>query len=167
VKTELTAERLCEVLAYDPETGNFKWRVKKATWLSVGDQAGNQNVKIGYLQIRIDGKLYYGHRLAFLYMAGTMPRYVDHINCNKADNRWANLREATQSQNIANSGMFAHNKSGLKGVYWDKIRGEWGSKIKVMQKNIHLGFFGDCKAAAHLAYVVAADKYFGEFARSA
>ena len=163
---ELTAERLREVLAYDPETGAFSWKVARGP-NRAGGPAGNVNKVIGYLQIRIDYVLYYGQRLAWLYMTGAWPgKDIDHRDADKTNNRFENLREATMSQNIANSGMFAHNKSGLKGVSWYKPSGKWCAKIKIMQKSYNLGYF-DCPAAAHFAYIIAADKAFGEFARSA
>jgi hypothetical protein len=68
-----------------------------------GDVAGGANNGDRYRRIRVDNQLYQAHRLAWLYMTGEWPSNgIDHINGHRADNRWANLREATQSQNMAN-----------------------------------------------------------------
>lgn len=165
-RIELTAERLREVLHYDPETGVFTWLVKTSNRVHVGRVAGTSH-KIGYRMIAIDGHLYYAHRLTWFYMTGKWPNAaLDHGNLDKDDNRFANLREATMSQNLANTRARSDNTSGLKGVGWDERRGKWMARITTRGKRRHLGRF-DCPAAAHLAYVVAAHKHFGEFARSA
>ncbi len=89
---------------------------------------------------------------------------VDHINGNGLDNRRANLRWATKSQNQANSGKRKGNfTSKYRGVYWTKQRSRWQVEIKIDYKRKHLGFFKDELLAAH-AYNQAATKYFGEFA---
>jgi hypothetical protein len=115
----------------------------------------------GYRQIKIDQVLYPIGRLAVLYMTGRWPKQlVDHRNCIKADNRWSNLREATSSQNGANS------LRKTKGAVWDKSRGQYVARIRVNYRQIWLGRFDTAKAA-HAAYVTAAKRYFGDFARSA
>ena len=81
---------------------------------------------------------------------------TDHINRNRLDNRQENLRVCTHSQNMANS----CNKTGIKGVYFEKRTGNWYAKIK---GNIHLGTFIS-KLEAGRAYNEGAKKYFGEFA---
>lgn len=86
---------------------------------------------------------------------------TDHINEDKLDNRRANLRTCTQSQNMANRGKQLNNKSGYKGVYWHA--GRWQAQIRVMGKTIPLGRSRDIEEAAQL-YRQAAIKYFGEFA---
>jgi hypothetical protein len=113
----LTAERLRELLAYDPETGAFTWRVRSGGKSTVGSPAGCDDAS-GYRKIRVDGRNYYGHRLAFLHMTGTWPQdQADHINRDRADNRWANLREADRSLNARNTGARQRNKLGVKGVH--------------------------------------------------
>lgn len=101
----LTAERLREILHYDPETGVFTWRVKHGRGTSVrhpGDEFGTALCK-GYRMGGLLGRQYSVHRLAFLYMTGEWPKAdVDHVNRVRSDNRWANMREATRSQNLAN-----------------------------------------------------------------
>ena len=159
----ITAERLRELLHYDPETGEWTWaRPQKASHMKPGDRAGSFFVQ-GYRGIMIDGRRYKEHRLAFLYMTDDWPPgSIDHINLDKADNRWSNLRVATRSQNRANQPADKTNKLKLKGVC--RLRRAFLAQITVNGKKTCLGLF-DCPAAAHFAYVVAADKAHGEYAR--
>jgi hypothetical protein len=112
----LAQEKLKEVLSYDKDTGVWVWKAKTCCKVVPGKKAGSINAD-GYLVISIYGKDYYAHRLAFLYMLGEMPSMqVDHINLDKSDCRWENLREATHSQNKANTGLRPENKTGVIGV---------------------------------------------------
>lgn len=159
----ITAEKLRSLFTYSQETGRFSRIVSRSSNANAGEQAGYLDTR-GYLRIRIDGTLYSVHRLAWLYMTGEWPtEQIDHINRNKIDNRWANLRAATRCENQRNRRMAANNKIGLKGVR--AHRKKWKAAIKIAGKRHHLGVF-DCPAAAHFAYIVAADKHFGEFARA-
>jgi hypothetical protein len=101
--SKLIAERLREVLNYDQHTGVFTWRVSPSNNVRVGARAGNVDTQ-GYRLISVDAKLYRANRLAWLYMTGEWPLTpLDHINCVRDDERWANLRPATVRQNNANS----------------------------------------------------------------
>lgn len=161
----ITAERLREVLHYDPETGVFTCRINRRR-ARTGDIAGTLTKK-GYVQIAIDGSLYLGHRLAWLYMTGEWPELdCDHEDTNKSNNRWSNLREATPTQNNANCRTRSHNVSGLKGVRYDKRRSRWWACLTANKKFVWLGYH-PTPEAAHAAYVTAAKDYFGEFARAA
>lgn len=111
----------------------------------------------------IDNRKHYGHRLAFLYMTGSIPARVDHIDGNPSNCRWANLRAATQSENMANTGIGSRNKSGFKGVHWEN--GRWCASIRKHPNKYFLGYFDD-PAEAHRAYVNAAEALFGEFANA-
>lgn len=88
---------------------------------------------------------------------------VDHINRDTLDNRRQNLRFATPSQNAANKIIGENNKSGFKGVFWDRYSNSWHAKIKVNYKQIHIGFFKTPEDAAK-AYNQVALKHFGKFA---
>lgn len=159
----LTHERLLTVLRYDPETGLWFWRIKRGG-CRAGDQAGTLDAATGYIKIYLDGRNYWAHRLAFFYMTGRWPNpECDHKDTVRHHNRWANLREGTRSQNEANTKIRKGNITGLKGV---SIKdGKYAARLMVNCKEQWLGFF-DCPAAAHFAYTIAADKSFGEFARS-
>ena len=163
----LTAERLRNVLDYIPETGGFEWAVSMGNGGGVAGRDAGSDHRHGYRMITIDGERYLAHRLAFFYMTGRMPtEHIDHINGQKDDNRWQNLREATRSQNGANRGANKRNTSGYKGVTWDKNRSKWSAAIMCQGQPYNLGGF-DTPEEAHEAYKKAAGALFGDFARSA
>ncbi len=160
----ITAKRLREVLHYDPKTGVWTRLVSTANRVKVGDTAGNVNTS-GYLQVVVDCRFYLAHRLAWFYMTGAWPvDQIDHINGIRDDNRFSNLRQATNSQNKANSKRRSDNKSGYKGVHWDERAGRFKAHFRNDGKVIDLGYF-DSPDEAHVAYVNAARKYYGEYAR--
>lgn len=159
----ITYQRLREVLRYDPETGIFTWLVITSNRVLIGDVAGTLNDD--YLVVQIDGRKYRAHRLAWFYMTGEWPSdQIDHWDLNRANNRWENLRKATNSKNSANTRRPMTNTSGFKGVWLDKPTNKWRAKIQVRGEQRYLGYF-DTPESAHHAYVVAATQYFGEFAR--
>lgn len=87
----ITQERLKELVNYDPETGIFTWKMKRKK-SRIGDVAGGLD-NHGYIRLGLDWKMYPAHRLAFLYMTGTMPtKFVRYLNGDKTDVRWANLK---------------------------------------------------------------------------
>jgi len=162
----LTVERLRELLKYDPETGIFTRKVANSRRVKVGDEAGTLSTS-GYVQIRIGYQRYSAHRLAWFYMTGDWPdQNIDHINCIRDDNRFANLREATFAENSGNASKRSDNSSGFKGVFFNKRTGAWMAAIQVRGKKQHLGYFGSA-ASAHAAYCVAAVRAHGVFARPA
>lgn len=145
----LTAERLRELLHYDPETGVFTWRVNRGGPAKAGSRAGNVNRVLGYLQIRVDRVLYYGHRLAWLYVHGEWPAdQQDHVNGMRDDNRLVNLRECTPAENCQNLSIRVSNTSGHIGVSWCSERGKWHARIAVGNRHKHLGRFNSTEAAA-------------------
>ena len=116
---ELTQDYLKSILHYDPDTGIFRWAKRRATWIPAGTIAGSTCEK-GYAIIVINYKIYRAHRLAWLYMTGSHPpEFIDHINLDRKDNRFCNLRLSTRAQNMQNFRIRPDNKSGVKGVYWD------------------------------------------------
>ena len=119
---ELNQSRLKELLAYDPDTGVFTRLVKSNRNVRIGAVAGTCDSK-GYGQISVDGKLYRAHRLAWLWMTGAWPvAQLDHRNGVRHDNRWENLREATNGENNQNAAIRSNNTSGFMGVCWDSHR---------------------------------------------
>lgn len=170
----LTAERLREIVTYDPETGTFRWRDTFAAGLHCGrtrPRAGPGDVvrqgvvpSLGYGYIMIDGKAYLAHRLAWLYVHGTFPKkgmHVDHINRDKLDNRIANLRVATYAQNMRNAKKRSDNSSGYKGVRNQNQK--FTATIWKDGSPIHIGVF-ETKEQAARAYDDAAKVHHGEFA---
>ncbi|MCI0598713.1 MAG: HNH endonuclease [Beijerinckiaceae bacterium] len=171
-RNDITASELRKLLHYCPQSGNFTWLTRGGddrltnSWNAryAGTIAGSVNKKHGYRYISIDGRLYLAHRLAFLNMTGALPRDdVDHVNLDRSDNRWINLREATQSQNQANTRKPRGNTSGWKGASRNGSR--WQAQIGVNGKQIYLGRFRTPEEA-HAAYCEAAVKYYGDFART-
>lgn len=163
----LTQARLKQVVHYDLNTGLMTWLIKArgAHNREIGQRAGWQE-KRGVWRVAIDGRQYLVHQLAWLYVTGEWTPRIDHEDLDPSNNRWLNLRKATQSQNLANRGPTKANKSGLKGVSWCERDGKWQAKITVNYKQTHLGW-GDCPAALSFEYQIAADRAFGEFARIA
>lgn len=136
----ITVERLREVLHYDPLTGLFKWRSSRRKCIP-GQTAGTTR-KNSYVIIRVDYVQYYAHRLAWLYMNGRLPvEQIDHINRVKNDNRWANLREATQKQNGENRPPIIGTRSGVTGVTKHLRDNLWVARITHNRKKITLGYF--------------------------
>ncbi len=164
--SSLTAARLKELFHYNPETG--RWTV-----LKVDPGTGNPR-KVGQLLSRrkhrhcfeVDGQKYISSRLAWLYVLGEWPRfYIDHVNGDETDDRWENLREATQRLNNANARKRKDNKSGIKGVHWDRERRKWFAAINdAVGHRRNLGRFSTIEEAEN-AYKRAAKALFGEFAR--
>ena len=98
----MNQESLKSVLSYDPETGEFTWRVSPSRNVKAGMKAGSFNSQ-GYRQIQVMGRVYKAHRLAFLYMTGLFPEFTgSHKNGVPSDNRWDNLRDETIGDNIRN-----------------------------------------------------------------
>jgi hypothetical protein len=154
----LTAERLRELLIYDPETGVFTWRQKTGCKGYVGKVAGCIAKSEGRVSVGIEGRRYRAHRLAWLYVYGEWPSEVDHINGDGLDNRLSNLRLATRSDQGANTKRRRDNSSGIKGVVWHPQSRKWRVQIKR-----DVGLFATKEAAAR-AYIEAAAQRFGEFA---
>lgn len=166
VSTLLTQEKLKEILHYEPETGLWTWLVSNSNRVKIGSIAGNYNKVIKYHQIRIFGKLYYGHILAWLYMTGVWPENeIDHKDTNPSNNKWLNLREATSSQQKWNAGKRKNNTSGYKGVHLDKNSGKYVAQIGLNYKVIYIGSRNTIEEA-HQLYCQEIEKYHCEFRRT-
>lgn len=148
-ESDITQTQLKEILKYDKQTGDFTWRYTRSSRAVKGSIAGTLHPD-GYVFIRIDGRNYSAHRLAYLYVRGYMPSQIDHRNTVKSDNRWANLRRCNNVQNRRNTGLYSNNTTGVKGVYLDK-RGKWIARASVRGVLNYLGSF-DLKKDAKEAY---------------
>jgi hypothetical protein len=158
----LTAERLRELLNYDPDAGVFMWRVR-GRGRPINRPAGTAD-SMGYMRVQIDRRFYRAHRLAWLYMTGAWPaNHIDHINGMVGDNRIDNLREVTQAENMWSRKLSVTNSSGFKGV--SKKGNKWRAKITKDGRDYRLGYYNTA-AEAHDAYIEAATVMFGEFARA-
>ena len=132
--SELTQAKLKEFLHYDPETGIFTWKVRSSIMVRVraGDIAGCKKTSLSgktYVQICLDGRLYYAHRLAWLYMKGYFPDQIDHSDGNGVNNIFSNLSGVSDAENKKNVRLFSRNSSGIPGVKWYPKRGRWYTYI--------------------------------------
>ena len=160
-----------ELLEYDLQTGLFLWKKSQSNHVKAGTVAGYarsgsraKNKK--YIIIGIKGKQYKAHRIAWLMATGCDPgdALVDHIDGNGTNNKFSNLRLATQLENGRNKQIYSNNSSGYKGVSYHKQMRKWRADIRVEQKLIYLGLF-TTPELAHMAYCKAAAELHGEFAR--
>lgn len=159
VNSGLTAETLRSLLDYDHETGQLTWKVSRTISIKVGDRAGSIN-KNGYVVVVLKvgdqpPRAFKAHRLIFLWITGRWPtRFVDHIDGCRSNNRWANLRDANESENAQNQRSAHRNKtkSCPLGVTWHKRLQRWQAKIRVGGRSRHIGTF-DSAEQAHAAYL--------------
>lgn len=156
----LTADFVRRRFFYNPDTGKLHhYRMSK-----IGEPVGTLNGR--YLIARIEGKNYYIHRLAWLYMFGKWPIAIDHVNGKGTDNRLINIRQATARQNAFNRKIYINNRTGLKGVVhkagpkFCKLR-PWHATIKIYGKAKTIGAYSTPEQA-HEAYCTAAKELFGE-----
>lgn len=146
---------------FDYKDGELYRKIKTGDSVKIGDKAG-WHKHSGYMCVSVLAKSIYIHRVIFLMFHGYLPKYIDHIDGNPSNNKIENLREATQSQNMANSSRT--NKKKLKGTTFCKKQKKWISAIMINYKRIHIGYF-KTELEAHNAYTKKADEYFKEFAR--
>jgi len=152
----MSIEELKQMLSYDSNTGEFTWTGNAPH--KVKNKLANAKDKLGYVCLKIQGKMYKAHRLAWAFTHGHFPeKHIDHINGNPSDNRIVNLREATRSLNLQNlrKPKF-NNKSGFLGVC--KNGNNWSAQICVNGKKVSLGTYPS-PDQAHVAYVNAKRKY--------
>lgn len=147
------------ILDYDPNTGKFTWKRRGVDFFKDGKQTAQHNCNIwnakfagkealstvdtkGYLFGPVLGVAYRAHRIAYAWMTGgDVDGEIDHINGNRKDNRFVNLRIVDSAQNGQNKRMLSANTSGTTGVFWLKRERKWMARI-THRKNIHcLGYF--------------------------
>jgi len=160
ILTDLSAETVRARFDYDPVSGLFilKVRTKGMPQAKVGCVIGAKNGK-GYISIKVDGKSYLAHRLAWLYVHGHWPLgFLDHKDGNPSNNALENLREVSRSQNCQN----AERPMGYNFIKNRPHPKKYQATIWVNNKSKHLGFFLTANEARD-AYLAATQKYFGEF----
>lgn len=155
----LTQDYLHIIFEYKDGNLYYKERIGK---MLAGKKAGSIRPS-GYMAIVINQRPYYAHRLIYLYVHGILPKYIDHINGIKADNRIENLREATKQENQWNITKLSTNTSGYKNVTWSKRDKKWNVKIKINEKNKSFGAYFDLEVAKFVAETMR-NKYHKNFA---
>jgi hypothetical protein len=144
---QITVEKARDRIHYCPESGLFTWKLDIGR-AKAGSVAGRINDE-GYVSIFLCRKRRRAHRLAWLLMRGEFPGGdIDHINGDRSDNRWVNLRIVTRSENQKNQSMHSNNTSGVNGVYWCKNRKKWHARIVADGKTSTIGFYADLSEAA-------------------
>ena len=153
----VTHEILCEMFAYDKETGvltrltDIRYNAKKGMTITHVDKT------TGYVSFNIKGRLYYAHRVAWFYVTKEWPDKVDHINGVRNDNRWCNLRNGSHAQNHQNiKAARSHNQSGFLGAHKAKD-GRFTSEIILNGVRMYLGTFATPEEA-NAAYLCAKRK---------
>ena len=158
----ITREDLEFLLHYDPETGEFTWKNPTSRKVKAGTIAGSKD-KDNYTVIKVLGKNYKAHRLAWLYMTGGWPKgIIDHVNRCTSDNRWENLRVVTDKQNSYNRSPRKNTTSRYKGVHFVKHMKKWVARITKNGDSEYLGFF-ESEIDAAVAYNRRAKELFGPY----
>jgi len=153
----LSVKDLREVILYNSKTGLFAWK-KSRRGVKIGKTLGTDN-GFGYLRITVLGRSYYAHRLAWFYVNGEWPLTIDHLNGVKSDNRIANLRGCSQSDNAQNVQKAQSNsESKILGVSWHKKAKKWQAHICIYKERKYLGLFSDI-FEAEKAYLKEREKH--------
>lgn len=159
-KALIHPDALRQLLRYDPETGKLFWRERQTSMFANETRARQWNARCagrealatkhgaGYKCGPVMNHLLLAHRVIFALVNGEWPDgEVDHINGDRADNRWCNLRSVSHQDNAKNRAIGRGNSSGLMGVHWNKANRCWIAEIKVDGVKHHLGSFGSKEAA--------------------
>lgn len=155
-------ELLNQFFKYDPVTGKLTNKITRGR-AKAGALAGRVNLN-GYMQVRINYVAYYLSRVIWKMQTGEDPgeKEIDHIDGNRQNNRWNNLRLATRAENTANKPKTKGDLSLPKGVYHSATKGKYCACIKINRKAIHLGTFVTPEQAGR-AFEEASKKIFGEY----
>jgi hypothetical protein len=157
----ISKQQLHELFEY--KDGVLYWKVSRSNRIKIGQKAGSAS-QDKRERINITRKLLLTHRIIFAMHHDYWPQYVDHIDNDKSNNKIENLRETTVHQNQWNRRLDCRNKSGIKGVSFDKNRNKWVAEIRNNNKKIFLGRFNSI-ADAEKTVKIARQQVHGEFAR--
>jgi len=144
----LSLELLNELFYY--KDGNLYRKKSTQKNVIVGSKVGTINT-LGYLAISIKGKTYLVHRLIYWLSHGYLPKYIDHIDGNRANNLLENLREATNQENLFNQKLRKNSRSGIKNVRWDARLKKWSVRFTVNYKAKHIGVYSSLEKAIQVA----------------
>lgn len=168
----LTQEYIKKIISYNPDTGECFWLdrpksdfIDERAWKIfhsryAGKKAGSKRQN-GYLDIWVLGRLYRIHRIIFLYMTGSMPSsQIDHIDHDRSNNKWNNIRSATAAENRKNMGKNARNTSGFTGVNYHKRLNKWVAEAVCGYKKHYIGVFESFDEAVNARKAFNKDKNF-------
>lgn len=142
----ITQDYLKKLFLYDETTGEFIARVSRRG-RPKGTLLGSTGATHGYLEISIDGTNLLLHRVIWLYQTGKLPEQVDHIDHNKHNNKWDNLREVCNTTNLKNCSISKNSVTRVNGVSYCKRLRKYRAYIMVNRKQINLGWFKDINDA--------------------
>lgn len=138
--SSLTQKKLRKLLSYNPFSGELTWRKTLGSRAMENQLVSGSLSGEGYRRLRVLGELHQAHRLIWLHVYGRWPTGdIDHINRNRSDNRLSNLREASRTENMLNTGCSPKNTSGYKGVTYHKRSGKFMAQASLSGKNHYLG----------------------------
>jgi hypothetical protein len=149
---------------FEYRNGDLFYKISPLPKVKVGSKAGSVNAD-GYVKVTINNKKYCAHRIIFMMQYGYILAEVDHINCNRSDNRIENLRAVSRNQNRYNVNGYKNNTSGVKGVSWKAPINKWQVAVNINGKRKYIGVFKDFELA-ELVAMEARHKYHGEYANN-
>lgn len=166
----VSPKKLQKFLSYDPETGVLTWRRRPEH--TRGDKSFNTRFAGKQAFTATDGNGYkYGsvqpltglraHRVIWAIVHGKWPKFIDHINGDRTDNRLVNLREVTKAENAQNQKRRSDNTSGVLVVSWSREHGKWRARIQNGPRRMDLGLFDDLADAAAACKKAMADLGYG------
>ena len=157
VKPLPSQEVLRQLLDYVPETGKLYWKERPFSMFRDGAQSAQHNAAIwnaknagreacsstanGYLETSLHRTPVLAHRVIWKMVTGEDAQSVDHIDGDKSNNRFVNLRGVTQIENGQNQVLRKNNTSGVMGVYWSKPHNKWIARLNYKYKTIYIGIF--------------------------
>jgi hypothetical protein len=148
---------------FDYKNGEFYWKIIPNRKIRINSKAGSISTN-GYKYTKINNKIYSIHRLIYIWHHGYCPKEIDHIDCNRLNNRIENLREATRFQNGANQKTRKTNSSGYKNIHWSKKAKKWQVTMRIDGNMKYFGIFDDIELA-ELVATEARNKYKKEYAK--
>ena len=162
IASNLTRCDLLRLFRYDQQSGIVVSRVTRGN-VPAGSIVGHKH-KSGYCVVGIGGRHFTLHRIIWMMMTGVWPSDgIDHIDGDKANNRWSNLREATSRENNFHKPLCRRNRSGVKGVWYDSRISKWTAIICPTAGKKKCKRFEDLASAAEWRRQQAV-KYYGDFA---
>jgi len=171
MKINLSVSFIRSILNYDPISGIFTWKQRQGegrgvsifnalyAGLPAGTIVSSNKSKTNYIAIKLNGKSYKAHRLAFLFMGENLPDEVDHLDHDGTNNKWENLRASNRLDNMKNLPIQKSNKTGVIGVNWHKAANKWQARaVDCSGKRVDIGRYDSFEDA-----VSARKKYEVEF----